>query len=181
MSAEEAAFPVNFRTLVDRHSIARRVRELGAEITRDLRGATTPCLIPVMDGGMIFAADLMREIPIPVILRPVKASSYGSGTSSSGSVTLPWGLPGDVKGCTVVLIDDILDTGLTLEVLRTRLLQAGASGVRSCVLLRKESAAHLGADYVGFDIPDHFVIGYGLDLAGLHRNLPDIMFRHSEP
>jgi hypoxanthine phosphoribosyltransferase len=173
MSAEK------FHTLIDRHAIARRVRELGAEITRDLHG-TTPCLIPVMDGGMMFAADLMREISLPVILRPVKASSYGSGISSKGSVSLPWEFPDDIKGRTIVLIDDILDTGLTLKVLRTRLLEAGASGVRTCVLLRKKSAAHLAADYIGFDIPDHFVIGYGLDLAGLYRNLPDIMFEQTE-
>jgi hypoxanthine phosphoribosyltransferase len=170
MSAEK------LHPLIDRHAIARRVRELGAEITRDLHG-TTPCLIPVMDGGMIFAADLMREISLPAILRPVKASSYGSGTSSSGSVTLPWGLPEDVKGRTILLIDDILDTGRTLEALGSRLLEAGASSVKTCVLLRKKSAAHLAADYIGFDIPDHFVIGYGLDLGGLYRNLPDIMFQ----
>jgi hypoxanthine phosphoribosyltransferase len=174
MSAEK------FSTLIDRHAIARRVRELGAEITRDLQGGITPCLIPVMDGGMIFAADLMREIPLQVLLRPVKASSYGAGTSSRGKVTLPWGLPEDVKGSTVLLIDDILDTGLTFGVLRTRILEAGASVVRTCVLLRKKSAAHLAADYIGFDIPDHFVIGYGLDLAGLYRNLPDIMYQPTE-
>ena len=168
-----------FRTLIDRHAIARRVGELGEEISRDLHG-TTPCLIPVMDGGMIFAADLMREILLPVLLRPVKASSYGSETLSSGRVILPWGLPEDVKNRTILLIDDILDTGLTLDVLRGRLLDAGACHVRTCVLLRKKSAARLSADYVGFDIPDHFVIGYGLDLAGRYSNLPDIMFQPAE-
>jgi hypoxanthine phosphoribosyltransferase len=174
MSAEK------FHTLIDRKAIAQRVRELGAEITHDLHG-TTPCLVPVMDGGMVFAADLMREIPLPVLLRPVKASSYGYGTSSTGRVTLPWGLPEEVKGRSIVLIDDILDTGLTLQVLREQLLEAGASDVKTCVLLRKASASHRSADYVGFDIPDHFVIGYGLDLAGLHRNLPDIMFQPDKP
>lgn len=165
-----------FSILIDRHAIARRVKQLGAEITRDLQG-TTPCLIPIMDGGMIFAADLMREITLPVLLSPLKASSYGSATSSSGSVTLPWGLPADVEGREILLIDDILDTGLTLKVLQARLLEAGASRVLTCVLLRKESAAHLASDYIGFDIPDHFVVGYGLDLKGLCRNLPDIMYQ----
>lgn len=163
-----------FRTFISRHAIATRVRELGAEISRDLSGIN-PCLIPVMDGGMIFAADLMREISLPVLLRPVKASSYGSGTVSSGNVSLPWGLPEDLGGRDLLLIDDILDTGRTLEVLRAQLLEKGALSVRTCVLLRKESARHLRADYVGFEIPDRFVAGYGLDLAGLHRNLPDIV------
>ena len=179
----EALTPMStekFHTLIDRKAIAQRVRELGAEITQDLHG-TTPCLVPVMDGGMVFAADLMREIALPVLLQPVKASSYGSGTSSTGSVSLPWGLPEDVKGRSIVLIDDILDTGLTLQMLREQLLEAGASDVKTCVLLRKASGSHRSADYIGFDIPDHFVIGYGLDLAGLHRNLPDIMFQPDKP
>lgn len=163
-----------FRTLISRQAIANRVRELGAEISRDFIGIT-PCLLPVMDGGMIFAADLMREISLPVLLRPVKASSYGSGTASSGDVSLPWGLPEDLGGKHLVLVDDILDTGRTLEVLRSQLLEKGALSVRTCILLRKESASHLRADYVGFEIPDRFVVGYGLDLAGLHRNLPDIV------
>jgi len=168
-----------FHTLIDRHSISCRIRELGAKISNDLKG-TSLYLVPVMDGGMIFAADLMREITLPVKLRPVKASSYGSGTSSTGRVTLPWGLPEDIEGQQILLIDDILDTGLTLKSLREKLLEAGANSVKTCVLLRKESAAHLDADYVGFDIPDYFVIGYGLDLDGLHRNLPDIMHNPSE-
>jgi hypoxanthine phosphoribosyltransferase len=168
-----------FHTLIDRHSIACRIRELGAKISNDLKG-TSLYLVPVMDGGMIFGADLMREISLPVKLRPVKASSYGSGTSSTGRVTLPWELPEDIRGQQILLIDDILDTGLTLKSLREKLLEAGANSVKTCVLMRKESAAHLDADYVGFDIPDYFVIGYGLDLDGLHRNLPDIMHNPSE-
>lgn len=159
--------------LIDREAIRRRVAELGAQITGDLKG-TDLCVIPVMDGGMIFAADLVREIPLPLAILPVKASSYGHGTTSSGSVTLPWGLPGGIAGKDLLLVDDILDKGLTLQTLEGLFLEAGARSVRTCVLLRKESNRNLSADYIGFDILDRFVVGYGLDQAGLHRNLPDI-------
>jgi hypoxanthine phosphoribosyltransferase len=161
------------KTLIDRETIQIRVAELGREISRDL-GDTSLCMLPVMDGGMIFAADLMREVPLTMSMRPIKASSYGMGTTSSGTITLPSGIPEGIEGKDLLLVDDILDTGKTLEVLTSRLREAGARSIRTCVLLRKESAKHLHADYIGFEIPDLFVVGYGLDLAGLHRNLPDI-------
>jgi hypoxanthine phosphoribosyltransferase len=160
--------------LLSRKTIAERIRELGLRITADFKESDSLCLVPVMDGGMIFAADLMREIPLSLRVIPIKASSYGDATTSSGTVKLPGGIPGDVRGCSILIIDDILDTGKTLETLRKILMDAGAESVRTCVLLRKESAGDLHADYIGFKIPDMFVIGYGLDLAGAHRNLPDI-------
>jgi hypoxanthine phosphoribosyltransferase len=168
------------RILIPREEIAGRVSELGKEIGNRFAGNEL-CLMPVMDGGMIFAADLMREITLPLVVLPVKASSYGDGTSSSGNVLLPCGVPDDLRGRKILLIDDILDTGRTLEVLGERLLAKGAESVQTCVLLRKESASNLRADFIGFDIPDHFVVGYGLDLAGLHRNLPDIMIHPDTP
>ena len=161
------------KTLLDRETIRSRVAELGREIARDL-GDASLCMLPVMDGGMIFAADLMREIPLAMTIRPIKASSYGGGTTSSGTISLPSGIPEGIEGKDILLVDDILDTGKTLEVLTSRLREAGAHSIRTCVLLRKESAKHLHADFIGFDIPDVFVVGYGLDLAGLHRNLADI-------
>jgi len=165
--------PEFFEILLDRQTIAVRVAALGVVITRDMQGSDL-CIIPVMDGGMILAADLMREIALPLTLHPVKASSYCNGTTSSGDVHLPFGIPGEVSGKECLLVDDILDTGKTLEALRSRLLEAGAKSVRTCILLRKEHAKHLPANYIGFEIPDTFVIGYGLDLAGNYRNLPDI-------
>jgi hypoxanthine phosphoribosyltransferase len=165
--------PEHFEVLLNRDSISQRVAQLGVEITGDLQGANL-CIIPVMDGGMIFAADLMREISLPQTLCPIKASSYGNATISSGSVQLSGGIPEGVSGKACLLIDDILDTGKTLEVLRSSLFEAGAKSVCTCVLLRKEHAKHLPADYIGFDIPDTFVVGYGLDLAGNYRNLPDV-------
>lgn len=160
--------------LISREMIADRVRELGLRITADFKECDSLCLVPVMDGGMIFAADLMREIPLPLQILPIKASSYGNATTSSGIVKLPVGVPEGIGGSSILIIDDILDTGKTLETLQHILMDAGARRVRTCVLLRKESSRHLLADYIGFEIPDRFVVGYGLDLAGAHRNLPDI-------
>ncbi len=157
--------------LIDREAIQSRVQELGAEITSRFQG-TPLCIVPLLDGGMIFAADLIREINLPLTLLPLKVSSYGDGTTSSGTVMLPWGIPESVRGKDLLIVDDILDTGRTLQTLTQQLLEAGALSVHTCVLLRKEYAKELPADFIGFDIPDKFVVGYGLDLAGLYRNLP---------
>ncbi|MEI6321939.1 MAG: hypoxanthine phosphoribosyltransferase [bacterium] len=162
-----------YEILLDQETIRKRVRELGVQITSELGGAQL-CLCPLLDGGMIFAADLMREITLPMTLLPLKASSYGDNTSSSGIITLPWGIPGAVAGKEILLVDDILDTGRTLQTLQEQLLEGGAISVRTCVLLRKEYSKEKSADFVGFEIPDKFVVGYGLDLAGYYRNLPHI-------
>lgn len=159
--------------LLDSETIGNRVAELGLEITREFQG-TSLCLCPLLDGGMIFAADLMRAIDLPLTLLPLKASSYGENTSSSGVITMPWGIPDAVFGKEILLVDDILDTGRTLTTLTGFLLDSGALSVRTCVLLRKESSKDLPSDFIGFDIPDKFVVGYGLDLAGRYRNLPHI-------
>lgn len=159
--------------LLDRETIRNRVRQLGRLISSDMEGLE-PCMVPVLDGGMVFAADLIREITLPATMIPLKASSYGSGSESSGVVELPWELPKALASEDIILVDDILDTGLTLETVRRKLFEAGARSVRTCVLLRKKRSIHLPADYIGFDIPDVFVVGYGLDLGGRYRNLPDI-------
>ena len=159
--------------LLDHETIQSRVSELGAAITRDFQNRPL-CLSPLLDGGMIFAADLMRAIDLPVTLLPLKTASYGNQTESSGTVYLPWGIPDAVRGRDILLVDDILDTGLTLATLTAKLLDAGAESIHTCVLLRKEYSRELPADYVGFEIPDKFVVGYGLDLAGRYRNLPCI-------
>jgi hypoxanthine phosphoribosyltransferase len=159
--------------LIARETIQSRVRELGSEITSQFDGKPL-CIVPLLDGGLIFAADLMREINLPLTLLPLKVSSYGEGTTSSGTITLPWGIPESVTGKELLIVDDILDTGRTLQTLTKLLLDSGALSVRTCVLLRKEYSKNLPADFVGFDIPDKFVAGYGLDLAGQYRNLPCI-------
>jgi hypoxanthine phosphoribosyltransferase len=159
--------------LLDRETIKNRVRQLGHLISSDM-GGLEPCIVPVLDGGMVFAADLIREITLPATMIPLKASSYGSGSRSSGIVEIAWELPESLASKDIILVDDILDTGLTLETVRRKLFEAGARSVRTCVLLRKMRSKHLQADYIGFEIPDVFVVGYGLDLGGRYRNLPDI-------
>ena len=163
----------NSEMLLSRETIAQRVGELGLRIRNDYEGRDL-CIVPVMDGGMIFATDLIREIDLPLTVEPFKASSYGDTTTSSGKVQLPWKTPEGIEGKDLLLVDDILDTGKTLEVLTAFFTKGGARSVATCVLLRKKASTHLAADYIGFEIPDKFVIGYGLDLAGLYRNLPDI-------
>lgn len=165
--------------LLDRATILRRVAALGVQISEELTGQGL-CVMPVMDGGMVFAADLVREIHLPLVIKPIKASSYGEATTSSGILSLPWGIPEGITGKDLLLVDDILDTGLTLQILRERLMENGARSVRSCVLLRKESSVQLSLDYVGFEIPDKFVVGYGLDYIGFYRNLPYIGILNQE-
>lgn len=163
----------DFEVLLSRETIAHRVRELGLKIRNDFEGKEL-CIIPVMDGGMVFAADLIRGIDLPLTIAPFKASSYGNATTSSGTVEMAWKVPEGIKGKHLLVVDDILDTGKTLKALKTSFMEAGALSVITCVLLRKKASSQLPADYIGFEIPDKFVIGYGLDLAGLYRNLPDI-------
>jgi hypoxanthine phosphoribosyltransferase len=163
----------DFEILITSDELRDRIRELGEKISECF--PDQECLvIPVLDGALVFAADLIREMRIPLRLAPLKASSYGNGTKTSGTVSLSGGLPEGIAGAPVLLVDDILDTGTTLRFLTHQLAEAGAASVTTCVLLRKERSGDLQADFVGFDIPDRFVVGYGLDLAGHYRNLPHI-------
>ena len=163
--------------LIPADAIARRVAALGDALSTRLHGCTAPLLLVLMDGAFVFAADLVRCLHRPDLeLRFVRASSYRGATISSGNVALE-PMP-DLHGRTVVLIDDILDTGLTLAAARTAALAACARSVEVCVLLDKPSRRRPGglerADLVGFTIPDRFVVGYGLDHEGHWRQLPDI-------
>jgi len=161
--------------LIPADAIARRVAALADELAARLRGCEAPLLLVLMDGAFVFAADLVRRLHRPDLeLRFVRASSYRGGLSTSGSVDLE-PMP-DLHGRTVVLVDDILDTGLTLAAARTAALAACARTVHVCVLLDKPARRRSGglpsADLVGFTIPDRFVVGYGLDHEGHWRQLP---------
>jgi hypoxanthine phosphoribosyltransferase len=162
--------------LIPAASIASRIAELGARISQDYAGQSSLEFLVLMDGAFMFAADLARAVEVPDLrLHFVRASSY-VGTASSGTVTL--GALPPVTGRPVLIVDDILDTGLTLGRTVEAVQAAGATSVRTCVLLDKTAGRRPGglerADYVGFPIPDAFVIGYGLDYDGRFRHLPDV-------
>jgi len=165
--------------LIDRDQIAERVEQLAEAIMRDVAADAEQgrlVVVPVMTGSLLFVADLVRQLPVPFPIRPVGVSAYPGATTTSTGATLLGSLPEGIKDVTVLLVDDILDSGRTLDLLQRELLAAGAGSVRTCVLLRKEveRSANPSCEYIGFDVPDLFVVGYGLDYDGLFRNLPDI-------
>jgi hypoxanthine phosphoribosyltransferase len=159
--------------LVAEKEIAARVAELGRAITRDY-AETDLVLVGVLQGAIPFVADLMRALPIDLTVDFLRASSYGSGTTSSGTVRLVADLSVDITDRHVLVVDDIVDTGHTLAALKRTLEARRPRSVRTCVLLDKTGRreAEVTIDYVGFTIPNVFVVGYGLDYAGLYRNLP---------
>ena len=161
--------------LLDSQTIQRRVRELGARITLDYQGRT-PHLIAVLKGASIFHADLVRAIDLGVSFDFMAVGSYGAGTKSSGEVRILKDLDESVEGKDVLLVEDILDTGLTLHYLLQNLESRGPKTLRVVALLNKPSRREIQVpvDYVGFEIPDRFVVGYGLDFSQRYRNLPDI-------
>ena len=155
--------------------IQARVAELGAAITLDLQGESA-VLVGVLKGAAIFLADLVRAVDADCTLDFLSVSSYGGGTASSGQVQLVLDLSESIQGKNVILVEDILDTGLTLSFLRRLLLVRQPRTLRIAALLDKPSrrTEPVTADYTGFSIPDHFVVGYGMDFAEQYRNLPDI-------
>ncbi len=161
--------------LYTRQQIASRVAEMGAEITRDINGEKL-VMVGVLKGAAFFLADLSRTIQADATFDFVATSSYGKGQRSSGAVKLIKDLDESIEGKNVLLIEDILDTGLTLAYLRKLFLQQRPKTLRIATLLDKPSRRleKIEADYVGFSIPNLFVIGYGMDYAERYRNLPDI-------
>lgn len=158
-----------------REQIQLRVAEMGAEISRDFAGERL-VLVGVLKGAAIFLADLARAVTIDCTFDFVAVSSYGKSSSSSGAVRLIKDLDQSIEGRNVLLVEDILDTGLTLDYLRTMLLQRCPAALKIAAFLDKPSRRQLPmqADYVGFTMPNHFVVGYGMDYAERYRNLPDI-------
>lgn len=164
------------RILVKKEDIATRVRALGQAITRDYAGKE-PLMVCVLKGAALFFTDLIREIDLPLTTDFIALSSYGNAVNTSGVVRLLKDLDEDVSGKDMILVEDIVDTGVTLEYLRNMLKNRGAASVRFATLLNKTARREvkdLKIDYVCFDIPDEFVVGYGLDFSQKYRNLPDI-------
>jgi hypoxanthine phosphoribosyltransferase len=161
------------QVIVAEDQIAERVGELAAEIRRDYDGRC-PLVIGVLTGSFVFLADLVRRIDMPLQVSFCAASSYGSSTESSGQVAACMDICEDVAGRDVVLVEDIIDTGRTVARIVEALRERRCASVEVCSLLDKPSrrVAHVEPRYVGFEIPDRFVVGYGLDFAGKYRHLP---------
>ena len=161
--------------LVRKEEISNAVKMLGEMITRDYQGKD-PVMVCILKGASVFFVDLIREIDLPVTMEFMLVSSYGHGTQSTGNVTIRKDLDIDVHGRDVILVEDIVDTGVTLNFLSKIFAQRGAASVRIATLLDKPARrkVDLKADYFCFTIPDEFVVGYGLDYAEMYRNLPDI-------
>jgi len=167
------------RILIDRDAISKRIEELALAIRRDLDGLDGEgeiVLVPILTGSIIFVADLMRCLPHKIRIGVVTATSYPGRSTTSQGATLTGELPDDLEGKHVLVVDDILDSGNTIRLVREEIARRRPLSVRVCVLLRKQrpAAMETPCEYVGFDIPDEFVVGYGLDYDDYYRNLPDI-------
>ena len=160
------------RVLITERQLARRTREMSREIERDFKGREM-VIVSLLNGTVMFLADLVRHISLPLRLDFIGVSSYGSGTES-GELVFTKELRLDVRGRDVLLVDDILDTGKTMKRVLAKLEPLKPLRIRTCVLLNKAARRieDVHADYVGFEIPDEFVVGYGLDFAERYRNLP---------
>jgi hypoxanthine phosphoribosyltransferase len=169
--------------LLSRYEVEQRVSELAAEIAKDYRGRT-PHLVGILKGAWVFMADLIRHMDIDVTVDFLGITSYGSGTQPSGEVKITKDLDVSIKGREVLIVEDILDTGRTLRYLEEVLSAHKPNNLRVVTLLDKRSrrVVPVKADYVGFEIADTFVVGYGLDLDQKYRQLPDIhALRPSRP
>ena len=161
------------RVLVGSEELAARVRELGAQITKDYAGRS-PLLVGVLKGAFVFMSDLARAIRLPVEIDFMAVSSYGASTKSSGVVRIVKDLDLDVAGRDVLLVEDIVDSGSTLNYLLRFLDERQPASLKVCALLVRDGARTDEIEYVGFSIPDDFVVGYGLDVAERYRELNSI-------
>lgn len=161
--------------LIPSTEIRDKVQEIGEQISEDYRGEK-PLLICILRGAFVMLGDLVRSIDLPCEVDFMDISSYGTGTSSSGVVRIQKDLEEDITGRHVLIVEDIVDSGLTLSYLRRSLLARQPASLEICALLSKPSRrrAELEVKYLGFEVPDEFVVGYGLDYAGAYRNLPDV-------
>jgi hypoxanthine phosphoribosyltransferase len=163
------------KIIVDRNEIQKTVKKLGERISEDYSGKDL-LLVGVLKGAVVFMADLIREITIPLDMDFMLVSSYGDSTESSGVVKILKDIDTNIKGRHVIIVEDLVDTGLTLTYLKKLLETRGPSTLSICTIFDKPSRKKVDIDikYKGIEIPDEFVVGYGLDYAGRYRNLPDL-------
>ena len=167
------------QVLIPQEELARKVAELGAQISRDYTGKKL-MVISVLKGSVVFLGDLIREITVPLVMDFMAVSSYGAGVKTSGVVRINKDLDLSIEGFDVLIVEDILDSGMTLSYIKKEFAQRGAASVRIATLLDKPARrrVELDVDYSCFVIPDAFVVGYGLDYDEKYRNLPDIGVLH---
>ena len=166
------------RILIPGPRIAQRVGELANSIATDIRneGDGELSILAILTGSLIFLSDFIRQLPLRLRVQLLTASSYRGRATTPGRLIIDDSALDTLRGHRVLILDDILDSGATLAAVRERVLAHGPRSVRTCVLLRKEKPKRVfRADYVGFDVPDTFIVGYGLDHDGLYRNLPDLV------
>lgn len=169
------------QVLIGPERLAGRVKQLARQIERDL-GSEELLVVALLNGTVLFLADLIRHLTVPMKLDFIGVSSYGKGTES-GDLIFTKELKLEVRGRSVLLVDDILDTGRTLKTVSARITRLRPAALRTCVLLNKSARrmVDLEADYVGFNIPDEFVVGYGMDYAERYRNLPFVGVLRAAP
>ena len=163
------------KVLITREQLQKRVAEMGQEITRDYQGRDV-VLVGILKGAMPFLCDLMRCIDLPVTLDTMVVSSYGDNTVSSGRINIKKDLDKDIRGKHVIVVEDIIDTGITMDSLVPLLKKTGAASVELAICLNKKERRErdVFVKYIGFDIPDEFIVGYGCDYAEKYRNLPEV-------
>jgi hypoxanthine phosphoribosyltransferase len=164
------------RILINREQLQARVAELAAEVSCDYASVDNLLLVCVLKGAVMFLSDLSRQLAVPHAIDFMAVSSYGASTESSGIVRIVMDLETNIVDRHVLVVEDIIDSGRTLDYITRNLSTRGPTSLSVCTLLDKKArrVVPIPVDYVGFEIPDEFVIGYGLDYAGLYRNLPFI-------
>ena len=167
--------------LIPHAQIQARVAELGAQISADYSGKDLT-VIGILKGSVLFMADLIRAISMPLAIDFMAVTSYGASTTSSGNVRILKDLDSSITGRHLLIVEDIIDSGLTMQYLLNNLASRGAASLRVCTLLDKPERrlTDVRADYTGFAVPNEFVVGYGLDYNQMYRNLPDIGVLHPE-
>lgn len=163
------------KILFTKEQIHERVAELGKEITADYDGKEIVA-VGILKGAIVFFADLVREIKLPVKFDFMAASSYGVSTKTSGTVRILKDIDTDIENKHVIIVEDIIDSGLTLKYLKENFEHRKAASVKLCAMLNKPEGRRtdIKGDYIGFDVPDEFIVGYGLDYASTYRNIPYI-------
>jgi len=172
---EKVVYEGEFRTLIDQETLSRRIAEMGQQISADYRGKQ-PIIIGVLNGAFLFMADLIRRIEVDLEVDFIKISSYGDEKVTSGKVMMLKDINAQIRDRHILVVEDIVDTGLSIQFLREKFLSLSPASLRFVTLLYKKQNAKLQVplDYVGFEIPNEFVIGFGLDYKQILRNLPAV-------